>query len=121
MKKLSKTLPEAMSRDVIRTNVLTNFHAEVLTRFPVSWRTRFPKDQSHFRNIYSHLKKNACSRGGNLFQQTGTIFEFFQDTIGTNLLTQFHEDHTINVASSVLTRQMLTPQHARLTKGDHKN
>ncbi|KAH3884204.1 hypothetical protein DPMN_008179, partial [Dreissena polymorpha] len=40
----------------------------------------------------------------NVFQQTGTIFELVQDIIGTNLLKKFHEDPTINVASTVLTR-----------------
>ncbi|KAH3852993.1 hypothetical protein DPMN_095516 [Dreissena polymorpha] len=33
------------------------------------------------------------------FQPTGTIFELVQDSIGTNHLTKFHEDRTINVAS----------------------
>ncbi|KAH3775862.1 hypothetical protein DPMN_177271, partial [Dreissena polymorpha] len=57
--------------------------------------------------------------GGNVLQQTGTIFVHiqgniltkfhkdwtisvtFKNIIGTNLLTKFHEDHTINVASRV--------------------
>ncbi|KAH3857732.1 hypothetical protein DPMN_100345 [Dreissena polymorpha] len=39
----------------------------------------------------------------------------------TNLLTKFHEDWTINVASRELTSQMLTPHNARRTKGDHKS
>jgi hypothetical protein len=30
-----------------------------------------------------------------------TIFNLIQDIIGTNLLTTFHEDQKINVASSV--------------------
>ena len=33
-----------------------------------------------------------------------TIFNLIQDIIGTNLLTTFHEDQKINVASRVLTR-----------------
>ncbi|KAH3698943.1 hypothetical protein DPMN_073889 [Dreissena polymorpha] len=49
-------------------------------------------------------KKNAPQPGGHVFQPNGTIFELVQD-IGTNLLTKFHEDHTVNVASGVLTRQ----------------
>ncbi|KAH3698077.1 hypothetical protein DPMN_085593 [Dreissena polymorpha] len=32
---------------------------------------------------------------------TGNIFELVQDIIGTNLLTKFHKDPTINVASTV--------------------
>ncbi|KAH3792218.1 hypothetical protein DPMN_145709 [Dreissena polymorpha] len=43
-------------------------------------------------------------RGGHVFQPTGIIFELVQDTciIGMNLLTEFHEDWTINVASRPL-------------------
>ncbi|KAH3860812.1 hypothetical protein DPMN_023736 [Dreissena polymorpha] len=44
--------------------------------------------------------------GGHVFQPTGTIFEVIQDTIGTNVLTKFHDDRTINVASSKMPRSM---------------
>ncbi|KAH3711290.1 hypothetical protein DPMN_070794, partial [Dreissena polymorpha] len=37
------------------------------------------------------------------------IFELIQDIIGTNLLTKFHEDWTINVASRVLTSKEICP------------
>ncbi|KAH3853829.1 hypothetical protein DPMN_096364 [Dreissena polymorpha] len=40
-------------------------------------------------------------RGGHVFQPTSIIFELIQDIIGMNLLTEFHEDRTINVASRV--------------------
>ncbi|KAH3716505.1 hypothetical protein DPMN_059228 [Dreissena polymorpha] len=53
--------------------------------------------------------KNAPPQGGHVCQET------------TNLFTKFHEDRTINVASGVLTMQMLTPHDARRTKGDHKS
>ncbi|KAH3694820.1 hypothetical protein DPMN_082261 [Dreissena polymorpha] len=94
-------------------------------------------------------RKNVAPPGGHGFQLTGiifkltinvasrekcpapwqpcfsnvTIFELIQDIIETNLLTKFHEDWTINVASRELTRQMLTPHSARRrrTKGDHKS
>ncbi|KAH3690311.1 hypothetical protein DPMN_191081 [Dreissena polymorpha] len=39
--------------------------------------------------------------GGHVFPPTGTIFELIQDIIGTNLVTKFHDDRTINVASRV--------------------
>ncbi|KAH3877223.1 hypothetical protein DPMN_001085 [Dreissena polymorpha] len=42
-----------------------------------------------------------------VFQPTGTIFELVQDILGTNLLTKFHENRTINVASRVLTRKQM--------------
>ncbi|KAH3704947.1 hypothetical protein DPMN_080009 [Dreissena polymorpha] len=71
------------------------------------------------------LEKNAPPPGGHVFQPTGIIFELFhddwtinvasrpcfsskgfhfeliQDIIGTNLLSKFHEDQKINVASRV--------------------
>ncbi|KAH3778361.1 hypothetical protein DPMN_179816 [Dreissena polymorpha] len=52
--------------------------------------------------------KTAPPPGGHVFQQTGTTFELNQHIIKTNiltLLTKFHEDRTINVASRVLTNK----------------
>ncbi|KAH3717051.1 hypothetical protein DPMN_059831 [Dreissena polymorpha] len=81
-------------QDIIETNLLTKFHEDqtinvpsrVLTMFnyrkcPVPWR--------------SCLSSNC---------RTGTIFELIQDIMGTHLLTKFHDDRTINVASRLLTR-----------------
>ncbi|KAH3824493.1 hypothetical protein DPMN_126330 [Dreissena polymorpha] len=48
-------------------------------------------------------QKIAPLTGGHVFQATGTIFKLVQNIIGTNL-TKFHDDHTINMASRVLTR-----------------
>ncbi|KAH3719244.1 hypothetical protein DPMN_062076 [Dreissena polymorpha] len=48
--------------------------------------------------------KNAPPPGGHVFQPIILIFEQLQDIIGINLLTKFHEDRTMNVASRVLTR-----------------
>ncbi|KAH3703870.1 hypothetical protein DPMN_078920, partial [Dreissena polymorpha] len=53
--------------------------------------------------------------GSHVFQTTRTIFKLVQYIIGTNLLTKFHEDRTINVAFRVLTRQMLTLHDAQHT------
>ncbi|KAH3705658.1 hypothetical protein DPMN_080735 [Dreissena polymorpha] len=58
-------------------------------------------------------RKNAPPLGSHVFQANVIIFKLIQDIIETNLLTKFHEDWTINVASIVLTRQMLTPHNAR--------
>ncbi|KAH3786951.1 hypothetical protein DPMN_165069 [Dreissena polymorpha] len=44
-----------------------------------------------------------------VFQANIIIFELIQDIIETNLLTKFHEDWTINVASRVLTRKNAPP------------
>ncbi|KAH3702652.1 hypothetical protein DPMN_077678 [Dreissena polymorpha] len=46
--------------------------------------------------------KNAPPFGTHVFQANVTIFELIQDINKTNLLTIFHEDWTINVASRVL-------------------
>ncbi|KAH3847955.1 hypothetical protein DPMN_090291 [Dreissena polymorpha] len=54
-------------------------------------------------------KKNAPPTGGHVFQATGTTFELVQNIIGTNLLTKFHDERTINTASRVLTRKNATP------------
>ncbi|KAH3769950.1 hypothetical protein DPMN_171229 [Dreissena polymorpha] len=51
------------------------------------------------RFCYSHIRKNAPPLGSHVFQANVTIFELIQDIIETNLLTKFHEDWTINVAS----------------------
>ncbi|KAH3847247.1 hypothetical protein DPMN_089566 [Dreissena polymorpha] len=61
------------------------------------------------------LEKNAPPLGSPVFQAIVTIFELIQDIIETNFLTKCHEDWTINVASRVLTRQMLTPHNGRRT------
>ncbi|KAH3880676.1 hypothetical protein DPMN_004598 [Dreissena polymorpha] len=51
------------------------------------------------------LEEIAPPPVGHVFQPTGIIFELVQHIIGKNLLTKFHEDWTINVASIVLTRK----------------
>ncbi|KAH3808301.1 hypothetical protein DPMN_136654 [Dreissena polymorpha] len=58
---------------------------------------------------------NKWPHGGTVFQHTGTIFELVQDSIGTNLLKMFHEDPTVNVASTVLTRQIFMTLNGRQT------
>ncbi|KAH3831703.1 hypothetical protein DPMN_104973 [Dreissena polymorpha] len=118
-------------QDIIRMNLLTKFHEDwtvnvasrVLTRFYYSHirkntyvLTKFHEDwiinvdsRVLTRFYYSHIRKNAPPFGSHVFQANITIFELIQDIIETNLLTKFHEDWTINVASRELTRQMLTP------------
>ncbi|KAH3704898.1 hypothetical protein DPMN_079959 [Dreissena polymorpha] len=53
---------------------------------------------------------NSEHPGGHVFQQTGYIFVHIEnapplDIIGTILVTKFHDDHTINVASKVKNAQ----------------
>ncbi|KAH3696328.1 hypothetical protein DPMN_083791 [Dreissena polymorpha] len=50
---------------------------------------------------------NKWPHGGNVFQQTGTIFVLVKDIIGSNLLTKFHEDPTINVAYTTIDKRFI--------------
>ncbi|KAH3710574.1 hypothetical protein DPMN_070060 [Dreissena polymorpha] len=109
--------------DIIGTNLLTKFHedlkikvaSEVLKRknAPPPWRP-------YIIGINLLTKKNARPLA-DAFQANVTIFELIEDITETNLLTRFHEDWTINVASRELTSQMLMPHNPRGTKGDHKS
>ncbi|KAH3709343.1 hypothetical protein DPMN_068805 [Dreissena polymorpha] len=121
-------------QDIINTNVLTKFHDDWTINVTYRVLTSF---------YYSHIKRNAMPSGGHVFQATETILEVVEDIIGTNLLTKFHDDRTINVASRVLkigtnlltnfhedqtinvasktsTRQMLMPRNASRMKCDKK-
>ncbi|KAH3859180.1 hypothetical protein DPMN_101896 [Dreissena polymorpha] len=89
--KTTETIFEII-QDIIGTNLLTKFHEDRKINVASSMLTRF---------YYSHIKKNASPPGGHVFQPTGIIFLLVQDIIGMNLLTRFHEDWTINVASRV--------------------
>ncbi|KAH3777650.1 hypothetical protein DPMN_179098 [Dreissena polymorpha] len=99
VKKVSFFLP-----NIIGTNLLTKFH----------------EDQT--KNVASRVftRKTAQPTGGHVSQRTGTTlelnqhiiktnilthFELHRDFIGTKLLTKFHEDPTIIVASRVFTNK----------------
>ncbi|KAH3888418.1 hypothetical protein DPMN_012453 [Dreissena polymorpha] len=77
--------------------------------------TRFHED----RTINVEYREKCPAPGGHVFQATVIIFELVQDIVETNL-TKLHEDWTINVASIVLTRQIMTPQKAT-TKAHHEH
>ncbi|KAH3850337.1 hypothetical protein DPMN_092746 [Dreissena polymorpha] len=94
-------------REINKTNVLTNFH----------------DDWAKFVTSRVFTKKTAPPTGGHVFQRTGTTFELYQhiiktniltnfkldrDFVGTKLLTKFHEDRTINVASRVFMNKCST-------------
>ncbi|KAH3704962.1 hypothetical protein DPMN_080024 [Dreissena polymorpha] len=121
-------------QDIIRTNVLTKFHKDwtinvtfrvnkrikpetyivktnVLTKFHEDWTINVT-----FRvltSFYYRYMENAPPPGGNVFQSTETTSEHIQDTIETNLQTKFHEDPTMNQASSMLTRQLFMSHNRR--------
>ncbi|KAH3861349.1 hypothetical protein DPMN_024276 [Dreissena polymorpha] len=74
---------------IIGINLLTEFHEDPTINVASRVKNALPR----------HIRKNALPLGGHVFQANVTIFEFIQDIIKTNLLTKFHEDWTINVAS----------------------
>ncbi|KAH3891689.1 hypothetical protein DPMN_015794 [Dreissena polymorpha] len=76
---------------IILTNLLTKFHED--RNINVATRV-----------LTSHIRKNASPPCCHVFKATGIFFKLLQYIIGMNLLTKFHEDRTINVASRVLTR-----------------
>ncbi|KAH3718198.1 hypothetical protein DPMN_060997 [Dreissena polymorpha] len=111
-------------QDMIGTNLLTKFYEDWTIH--VAFRVKNapppgghvfqqPEPFSNSCNIslghivltrfyYSHIKKNAPP----------------PSMIGTNLLTKFHDDRTINITSRVLTRQILMPHDKQRTKSDTK-
>ncbi|KAH3697146.1 hypothetical protein DPMN_084634 [Dreissena polymorpha] len=129
----SKTIFELI-QDIIGTNLLTKFHDDLLSPRPcgghvfqptgiifklvqdiigMNLLTEFHEDRTI--NVASRVK-NAPPLGGHVIQANVTIFELIQDIINplhagkfTNLLTIFHQDWTINVASKVLTRKNAPP------------
>ncbi|KAH3858845.1 hypothetical protein DPMN_101485 [Dreissena polymorpha] len=100
-------------RDINETNVLTKFHddwANIVTYIVFTRNTAPPTG--------GHLHEDWAS---NVTSTVFTSFKLSRGINGTNVLTKFHEDRTINVASGVFTRQMLTTHDARRTKSDHKS
>ncbi|KAH3699082.1 hypothetical protein DPMN_074036 [Dreissena polymorpha] len=100
-------------RDINETNVLTKFHddwAKIVTSRVFTRNTAPPPG--------GHLHKDWAS---NVTSTVFTSFKLSRGINGTNVLTKFHEDRTINVASGVFTRQILTPHDARRTKGDQRS
>ncbi|KAH3882415.1 hypothetical protein DPMN_006353 [Dreissena polymorpha] len=102
---------------IIGMNLLTEFHED--RTINVASRVHKMKNapplgshvfQANIRTInLASRVKNAPPPGGHVFEETKTIFKLIQDIIGTNLLTKFHEDRKINVASRVLTRKNAPP------------
>ncbi|KAH3734890.1 hypothetical protein DPMN_041341 [Dreissena polymorpha] len=87
-------------QDIIGMNLLIKFHEDWTINVASRVLTRF---------YYSHIRKNAPPLGSHVFQAKVTIIELIQDISGTNLLSKFHEDWKINVASRVLTRKNAPP------------
>ncbi|KAH3709321.1 hypothetical protein DPMN_068783 [Dreissena polymorpha] len=83
-------IPTNIAQNIIGTNLLTKFHEYRKINVASRKLTRF---------YYSHIMKNTPPPGSHVFQPNGIIFEVDQDIFGINLLTKFHEDLTVNVAS----------------------
>ncbi|KAH3808353.1 hypothetical protein DPMN_136706 [Dreissena polymorpha] len=83
-------------RHINKTNVLINFH-----------------DWTKIVTSRVFTRKTAQPTGGNLHEDwalnvTSTVFKFDRDIIGTNLLTKFHKDQTINTGHKSSTKQQET-------------
>ncbi|KAH3775846.1 hypothetical protein DPMN_177255 [Dreissena polymorpha] len=87
----------------IRKNLLSKFHED--RKINVASRVLTRNKSTALRGVETGdglgKTKNAPPPGGHVFQLTGIIFDLVQDITGMNLLTKFHEDQTINVASRV--------------------
>ncbi|KAH3727004.1 hypothetical protein DPMN_052928 [Dreissena polymorpha] len=94
-------------QDIFGVNLLTKFHEDRTINVASRVLTRF---------YYSHIRKNAPPLGSHVFQANVTIFELIQDIIETNLLTKFHEDWTINVASRVFTMFYYSHKYSHIRK-----
>ncbi|KAH3818243.1 hypothetical protein DPMN_119844 [Dreissena polymorpha] len=111
----AKVTISELIQDIIETNLLSKFHEDrkINVASRVLTRKNAPPPGGHFyedrtmnvaskvltRFCYSHIRKNAPPLRSHVFQANVTIFEVIQDIIETNLLSKFHEDWTINVAS----------------------
>ncbi|KAH3806163.1 hypothetical protein DPMN_134479 [Dreissena polymorpha] len=126
MKFSGKTDRQTNNGDVIRTNFLTKFHEDhKRINFLPLVAMFFNRPESFSNLIQDIIKTNVLTKfhdgwtihekspdpGGHVFQATGTIFELVHHVIGTNLLTKYNDDGTINVASEVVTSNVLTNFH----------
>ncbi|KAH3796649.1 hypothetical protein DPMN_150218 [Dreissena polymorpha] len=84
-------------QDIIETNLLTKFHKDWTMR-PLE--KNAPPPGGH---LHENLTINVASRK-NAPPHKCQVFLTNRHIIGLNLLTKFHEDRTMNVASRVLTR-----------------
>ncbi|KAH3782125.1 hypothetical protein DPMN_160036 [Dreissena polymorpha] len=93
--------------DIIGTNIVTKIH----------------EDRKNKCDLSSVNKKNAPAPGSHVFQPIVIIFEMMPDIIETYILAKFYEDWNIKLASTELTRQMLTAHdgHKAITKAHHEH
>ncbi|KAH3834616.1 hypothetical protein DPMN_107947 [Dreissena polymorpha] len=87
--------------------------------YPDPWRPYFPTDRTHFQTQLRYYWDKCSDKVYEdwTINVTSRVFELDQDNIGTNLLTEFHEYQTINVASRVLTWQNVDDGQLTTDKG----
>ncbi|KAH3819774.1 hypothetical protein DPMN_121518 [Dreissena polymorpha] len=106
--KATKTIFKII-QDIIGTNLLTKFHDDQKINVTSRVLTRKIAPPRDIIGMNLLTKKNAPPLGGHVFQANVTVFQLIQDIIKTNLLTIFHQDWTINVASRVLRKNAPPP------------
>ncbi|KAH3789749.1 hypothetical protein DPMN_167937 [Dreissena polymorpha] len=123
-----------LNQHIIKIKILTNFELD-RDIIGTNLLTKFQEDRT--KNVASRVftRKTSPPTGGHVYQQTRTTFELNQhiiktniltnfkldqDFIGTKLLTKFHEDRKINVASRVFTNKCGQTDRRR-TKTGHKS
>ncbi|KAH3883954.1 hypothetical protein DPMN_007924 [Dreissena polymorpha] len=84
---------------MIATNLLTKFHKDWTINVASRVLTSF--NHSHTRHTYSHIRKIYGPLVAMFFKHTRPVFKLVQDVIETYVLTKFHEDPTISLASRV--------------------
>ncbi|KAH3883722.1 hypothetical protein DPMN_007688 [Dreissena polymorpha] len=83
-----------LSRAIIKTNILTEFHKVWIINVTSRVLTMT------YARLLLDCTINVTSRA---ITKIYNIFELDEDSIGTHVLTKFHEDWIINVASRMLT------------------
>ncbi|KAH3786827.1 hypothetical protein DPMN_164939 [Dreissena polymorpha] len=110
-------------RHINKSNVLINSHddwAKIVTSRVFTRKTAPPTGGHVFQHSEPLLNSTNISLR-QTFRQSymkirHSIFELERDNIGTNLLTKFHEDRPINVASRVFTNKSGRTTDGRRTK-----
>ncbi|KAH3857810.1 hypothetical protein DPMN_100425 [Dreissena polymorpha] len=103
-------------QDIIQTNLLTKFHEDwtINVASRVLTRKTAPPPGGHFHDDWAKIvtsRVNTAPPPGCYLHEdwasnvTFTVFELSRGINGSNVLTKFQEDQTINVASRVITRQ----------------
>ncbi|KAH3801322.1 hypothetical protein DPMN_154970, partial [Dreissena polymorpha] len=103
-------------RDINKTNVLSNFHDDWAKIVTSSVKTAPPTAAMFFNGPEPLFNSTNISLRPIIL----TNFELDRDFTGTKLLTKFHEDRTINVASRVFTNKFGRTDRRR-TKTGHKS